>query len=58
MEIDADRERKRIEHEVAEGKHAPKLGAESLKMALLEFVKHAGGIHCSRVHCDRIQDNV
>jgi len=40
VELDADRNRKRIEHELAEGKHAPKLGTEPLEVALLEFVKH------------------
>ncbi len=40
VEADADRESKRIAHELAQGKHAPEMGEESLEVALLEFVKY------------------
>ena len=37
---DADRQRKRIEHELAEGTLRPKLGDEGVEGALLEFMQH------------------
>ena len=37
---DAGRQRKRIEHELAEGTIRPKLGEEGIEAALLEFVQH------------------
>ena len=37
---EADRQRKRIEHELAEGTLRPKLGEEGIEAALLEFVQH------------------
>lgn len=37
---EADRQRKRIEHELAEGTLRPKLGEEGIEAALLEFVEH------------------
>lgn len=36
----ADRERKRIDHELAEGKHRPKVGEVALAKALTEFAEH------------------
>ena len=40
IQEDADRERKRIEHELAEGTLRPKLGEEGIEAALLEFLDH------------------
>ena len=37
---EADRQRKRIEHELAEGTLRPKLGEEGIEVALLEFMGH------------------
>ena len=40
IQVDADRERKRIEYELAEGTLRPKLGEEGIEVALLEFMGH------------------